>query len=80
MKTRSKILQKQIDEELKYAMQHSNNLPDPKAERALENIEEIKRDLQRIREAERRDRFWSVIEFAIQIFIDPFEVYLSQEF
>ena len=53
MKTRSKILQSQIDEELKYAMQHSNNLPDPKAEKAMENIEEIKRDLQKIRESER---------------------------
>ena len=53
MKTRSKILQSQIDEELKYAMQHSNNLPDPKAEKALENIEEIKRDLEKIRKTER---------------------------
>ena len=53
MKTRSKILQSQIDEELEYAMQHSNNLPDPKAEKALKNIEEIKRDLQKIRESER---------------------------
>ena len=53
MKTRNKILQSQIDEELKYAMQHSINLPDPKAEKALENIEEIKRDLQKIRESER---------------------------
>ena len=52
MKTRSKIRQSQIDEELKYAMQYSNNLPDPKAEKALENIEEIKRDLQKIRETE----------------------------
>jgi hypothetical protein len=52
MKTRSKILQSQIDEELKYAMQHSINLPDPKAEKALENIDEIKRDLQKIRESE----------------------------
>lgn len=50
MKTRNKILQSQIDEELKYAMQHSNNLPDPKADKAIENIEEIKRDLQKIRE------------------------------
>ena len=53
MKTRSKILRSQIDEELKYAMQHSNNLPDPKAEKALENIEEIKRDLEKIRKTER---------------------------
>ena len=44
MKTRSNILQSHIDEELKYAMQHSNNLSDPKAEKALENIEGIKRD------------------------------------
>lgn len=55
MKTRTKILQKQIDEELKYAMQHSNNLTDPKAEKAMENIEEIKRDLQKIRETEGRE-------------------------
>jgi hypothetical protein len=52
MKTSSKIRQSQIDDDLKYAMQHSNNLPDPKAEKALENIDEIKRDLQKIRESE----------------------------
>jgi len=52
MKTRSNKNLRQIDKELKYAMEHSGHLPDPKAEKALANIEEIKRDLQKIRETE----------------------------
>jgi hypothetical protein len=52
MKTRSNKIPRQIEEDLKYAMEHSGHLPDPKAEKALANIEEIKRDLQKIRETE----------------------------
>jgi hypothetical protein len=54
MENRKMTIQSQIKKDLKFAMQHSDHLPDPKAEKALANIEEIKRDLQKIREMDRR--------------------------
>jgi hypothetical protein len=52
MESRKKGLQSQIDEDLKYAMRHASHLPDPKAEKALANIEEIKRDLEKIKKTQ----------------------------